>query len=262
MMRRRLVAAAALVAVAFGAVLGLTGSASAAKLAVSTAPQITLSTLQQCAASMNGTTPVINTASAGASTVTVSSLPAACAGLPMSINLHNSSGAIIAHGTTASAATSQTVNVGTYNATAVTYAIATIDGWVFPTAWKSAIVTNGCVGLDASGNPTSYACTLTLGTVTTWKAGDYWYSQFQFSAQTTAPLWKVIFNFADTTKFQGFTPTVVLDSQNVALAPGYSCSQLPVFMGVEENPGWGSPNGDLTITNNPAEKTNPASLCK
>ena len=266
MRRLHLAAAAVLVAAIVGAglVAATTATtASATKLPVTTAREVNLTKLRHCASSMNGTTPVIKAESAGASTVTVNALPAACTGLPMTINLHNSTGAVIAQGSTASTTTSQTVSVGVYTAATVANAVATINGWVFPTAWTGSVAaTTGCAGLDASGNLTSTPCTLTIGTVTTWKSGNYWYSQFQFTAQTAAPLWRVTFNFADTAKFQGFTPTVVTSSQNVALAAGYTCSQLPVFTGVEANPSWGSANGDLTITNDPAASSIANALCR
>ena len=145
------------------------------------------------------------------------------------------------------------MTVGTYTSANVSAAIATIGGWIFPTSWNGAApVTPGCVGLDASGNATSQSCTLTIGTVATWQSNGFTYSQFIFTATTSAPLWKVTFNFADTAKWAGFTPTVVVNNQNVALASGYSCSSLPIFQGVEANPGWGSANGDLIITNDPS----------
>ncbi|MCR6711783.1 MAG: hypothetical protein NVV57_03410 [Demequina sp.] len=249
MRKRWIVAAVALLA---ALIVGAT-AANAATLGVTTKKEVTLTKLQRCAASMNGTTPVVKTTPASGTTITVSALPAACAGLSLKINLHNDSGTVIATGTTASAAATQTVTVGTYASANVSAAIATIGGWIFPTSWNGAApVTPGCVGLDASGNATSQSCTLTIGTVATWTANGHQYSQFQFSAVTSAALWKVTFNFADTAKWAGFTPTVVVNNQNVALASGYSCSSLPIFQGVEANPGWGSANGDLIITNDPS----------
>lgn len=265
MIRTRTIIAAVLVALlatAGVAVATSASSASAARLAVVTKPEVKLTKLQRCAASMSGGVPVIKTESATSTTVSVKAVPAACAGLPMTVKLHDAAGAVLSQGTATAVTGTQTVAVGTYTAASVTHAFATIGGWVFPTTWTVPAVANGCVGLDAGGNVTAIPCTLTIGTVTTWQAGPYWYSQFQFSAQTTAPLWRVTFNFADTSKFQGFTPTVVMNAQNVALAPGYSCSQLPVFTGIEANPGWGSANGDITITNDPAASTQPGAICK
>jgi len=248
MRKRWIVAAVALLAAfAIGA-----SAANAASLNVSPKKQVTLTKLQKCAASMNGSNPVVQSTYSSSTTVTVSALPAACNGLSLKINLHDASGAVIATGTTASASASQTVAVGTYTSTNVSAAIATIGGWIFPTSWNGgAPVTPGCVGLDASGNPTGQACTLTIGTVTTWTSGSYKYSQFQFTAVTAAPVWKVTFNFADTAKWAGFTPVVVVSNQNVAKAAAYACSSLPVFQGVEANPSWNSNNGDLTITTDP-----------
>lgn len=248
-MRKRWIAAAVALLALFA--VGVS-AADASTLRVTTKYEVSLKKLQRCAASMNGANPVVKTTYASTSTVTVAALPAACTGLSLKINLHNDAGTVLATGTTASATASQTVTVGTYAPASVSAAIATIGGWIFPTSWNGAApVTPGCVGLDASGNPTGQACTLTIGAVTTWNANGYSYSQFQFSAVTDAPLWKVTFNFADTAKWAGFTPVVVVNNQNVARASGYACSSLPVFQGVEANPSWNSSNGDLTITTDP-----------
>jgi len=219
---------------------------------VTTAKEVSLSKLNKCAASMTGSNPVIQTAYASATTVTVKSVPAACAGLSLKVNLHNSAGTVLATGTAASATTNQTITVGSYTPANVTNAFVTLGGWIFPTAWTAPIPAGSCVGVDASGNPTGATCTLTIGTVTSWTGGAYKYSQFQFTATTTAPLWKVTFNFADTSKFVGFTPVAVANGQNLAKAPGYSCSSLPVFEGIEANPTWNSNGGDLTISTDPA----------
>lgn len=130
MRKRWIVAAVALLA---ALIVGAT-AANAATLGVTTKKEVTLTKLQRCAASMNGTTPVVKTTPASGTTITVSALPAACAGLSLKINLHNDSGTVIATGTTASAAATQTVTVGTYASANVSAAIATIGGWIFPRA--------------------------------------------------------------------------------------------------------------------------------
>jgi len=249
--KRRIVVAAAFGALAVFGLMGA-GVASAATLKVTPAREVTVAKAQKCAATMSGSNPVVQTAFVSGTSVTVKSVPAACAGLSLKVTLHNSAGTVLATGTVASAAATQTITVGSYTAASVTNAFVTIGGWIFPSTWTAPVPAGACVGVDAAGNPTGDACTLTMGTVTSWTAGAYKYSQFQFSAVTSAPRWKVTFNFADTSKFVGFTPVVVANSQNVAKAPGYSCSSLPVFVGVEANPAWGSANGDLTISTDPA----------
>lgn len=248
-MRNKIIASALALALLVG--LGV-GAAAAAQLHVTTASAASFDQLSACAAAMDGSTPVVDTSNPSTESVEISNVPSACAGLPLHINLHNSTGAIIASGTAASAAGTQDVTVGTYSAKDVDVAVATIGGWIFPTAWSANVLSGTyCEGLDADGSVSTDTCTLTIASVAKWQAGGYWYEQFQFSAVTSAPLWRITLDFSDTTYFEGFTPTVVSSNQNVALAPGYSCSSLPMFQGVEANPGWGSPNGDLQVTNDP-----------
>jgi len=249
------------IAVALAALLGLAvgfassaSGASAAALAVDTAPQVSLTTAQRCAAAMNGADAVVQVAPSGATAVTVAAVPAACAGLALTINLHDAAGDIIATGATASAAMTQDVNVGAFSSTRVAAAVASIGGWIFPTSWAGQPpVTPGCVGVDASGNETGQACTLTFVQVEHWpQPHNPTMTKINFTAVTDAPLWKVTFDFSDTSLWYGFTPAVVLNVQNVALAPGYSCSSLPIFQGIEANPGWNSASGEIHISTDPS----------
>ena len=79
MRKRWIVAAVALLA---ALIVGAT-AANAATLGVTTKKEVTLTKLQRCAASMNGTTPVVKTTPASGTTITLTALPAACAGLSL-----------------------------------------------------------------------------------------------------------------------------------------------------------------------------------
>jgi len=263
MTRTRTLTAAALVAL-LGITVGVAGMsrASAAALTVDTAPAITASTALRCAAAMSSqlpATPVLRvdpatpTSPSTSAAVTVAQVPAACTGLPLTIRLHNAAGAVIGMGHTDAAHATQDVPVGTYAPADVRAAVASLGGWIFPTSWAGqAPVTPGCVGVDNAGIPTGQPCTLTLVKVSTWYTGGHYYTEVNFNAVTAAPRWLVTLDFSDASLWTGFMPVAVTNTQNVALAPGYSCDSLPVFQGIEANPQWGSANAELVFTTNPA----------
>jgi hypothetical protein len=152
-----------------------------------------------------------------------------------------------------------------YTVAQVATVIAKVQGWVFPTTWTPPAPPPpafACQSYNLDGSPNAAPCTLTIDSTTTWTSGAYRYTNLRFDAVTTAALWQVTIDLSSTTNgFTGMTPVRWIGAyQNVVAAPGYSCTQLPTFIGREANSSWGSSNAEITFSNDPSY-TGGAMIC-
>lgn len=177
------------------------------------------------------------TASAGkASTVTVAGVGTACDGRELDLTLFDTNGAAVAAGSTTLAADSSgsaTVPVSAYAPADVAGAALTIGTWGVPGIWTyvppAAAPMVSCTVLnDPTGTKT---CDVTDVRVDAWGYPEL--NNFNFYATVTTASesedveWQLTLNLADS----GFKVNANLaDSNNgVTLAPGWSCSDLPML---------------------------------
>jgi hypothetical protein len=192
----------------------------------------------------------------GQTTVRVGSVPPECVDRTMNVWLLTSSGALVSSGQLAPTVEGQnTVTVTTpFNTASVASVVVTIDGWWIGTTWTAPAPAVSCQSYNANGTPNAAPCVLTVLTHASFVNNGYRYTNFQFSAVTTAPVWQITVDLSSTTAgFTGMAPVRFVGTyQNVVRAPGYTCTSLPIFVGREANPQWNSPNGELVFTNDPA----------
>jgi hypothetical protein len=173
--------------------------------------------------------------------VKLSGVPAACAGLPVSIVAYQSNGNSYATGTGMASTGSFDIATSNYHANNVTGVALTIGTWGVPATWSytpvvlpavSCIVLTSWTGggwppPDTYGTPTGATCTATIFNYTAWGSP---LSNFNFQFTVTgAANWELTFNFANTTQFPGFTPTNVGGTLNPRLSPTALCSDLPLL---------------------------------
>ncbi|WP_066301738.1 hypothetical protein [Arthrobacter luteolus] len=170
-----------------------------------------------------------------ASTVTVSGLGTACAGKELALTLFDEDGAALAAGSTdlaADASGSATVAVPAYNPDDVAGVALTIGTWGVPGIWTyepsiEAPMVSCTVLNDPTGTKT---CDVTDVRVDAWGYPEP--DNFNFYATVTSPSeaedveWELTLNLAD----PGYKLNAnVADSNNgVTLAPGWSCSEMPL----------------------------------
>lgn len=177
------------------------------------------------------------TAAAGkASTVTVAGLGAACEGRELDLTLFDKNGAAVAAGNTTLAADSSgtaTVAVSSYTPADVAGAALTIGTWGIPGIWTyvppAAAPMVSCTVLnDPTGTKT---CEVTDVRVDAWgypELNSYnFYATIKSPSESEDTEWQLTLNLADS----GFKVNANLaDSNNgVTLAPGWSCSDLPML---------------------------------
>lgn len=175
--------------------------------------------------------------------VTLSSVSAACANLPVNVVLYRSNGSSEATGTGTVPAAGGTFDITTtgYRRNNVSGAALLIGTWGVPATWSQTPVvvpaitcieltswTGGWPPPDTYGTPTGGTCTAAISNYAEWGSP---LSNFNFTFTVTgADNWELTFDFASTPQFPGFTPTNVGGTLNPRLAPGYACSQMPILV--------------------------------
>ncbi|WP_430868383.1 hypothetical protein [Demequina aurantiaca] len=231
--------------------LAVASPASAAQLSVSASHPV-INTAARCSTATAATTaPASSTAS---TTLRISSMPSACAGLPVSVSIVGTGGTILATGTLASAATgTNNVTVSAYNTANVASVGVFVNTWWLNTTWTApATGPYSCVELTAwpgnsweapasYGTPTGNSCTVSYTNFDAWGGTPPKHFNLYFTVSgVTTGNWRVTIDFADP-YFQGLLPTNISGNGNPLAAPGYACSQLPIFVG-QANLTWGSSN--------------------
>ncbi len=211
------------------------------------------------------------------SQASLSGVTAACAGLPTTFTMYGASGAVLATATGTSAVGTQTLSVGSYDASSVALVVAVIDGWPFAVRWTPPA--NGpaitCRPVNPGGNPVNGAgqsCTVTVNGISGWTSypGEwgvgtpYYHYSFDFSVASSQNQWEITIDFSKTSMFplSNATPVYVGTSYNIVNAPGYSCSSLPVYVGRKAagNVGWGN-SGVMYVTSAPGSTNGTTRLC-
>ncbi|WP_062136247.1 hypothetical protein [Demequina aestuarii] len=254
-MKRRILAAAAAVALAMG--LSVT-TASAAQLPVLAGLQTSVVGASACAPALEGGTPVLETTApsgGSASAVALSGVPAECGGLAVELFVHDDSGAVIASGTGTAAGT-VSVAVDAYDTSDAEAVVARIAGWIFPTTWTVPAPPPAatCVPMSTDGTVVAGSCSVTRIQVSEpWPDGAGQKANVYVSVTSAAPRFRITFNFAQA-PFPGWTP-VAVDRGNLLLAPGASCSTLPVY--TMNGPTWSSSSYYFNISSNPLASASP-----
>lgn len=209
------------------------------------------------------------------SSVEITDLPDACAGLPISLVVFDISGTSIASGTaTAPAAPVPAFDVATstYTGTDAAGVALLVDTWHVPTTWTSPTPPPpfSCVPINNGGNPTGSPCTVTIDSIShwisypgAWGVGDpYNHYSINYSVSTNQNRWEVTFDFSHPYFNGGFTPTYIGSGYNVVRGNGYSCSSLPVFVAGKGvgNVSWGN-NAVLYATNAPGSTNGTTQVC-
>ncbi len=241
MMRRLFAAGAAVLMLATGLSMS---TASAAQLDVVTGFQKSLVTESACARAMSGNTPVIKTAVGpdrwlgSSSRISVSSVPASCAGRPIEIFVHNAAGTVLASGN-ATASSSFVVPVNaSYPVANVATVVARIDGWIFPTQWATpgpspAVI---CQAIDPQGNvSTAHSCAVT--SIDSPRRYFWGGERIDYTVAWSGPQppsnwrWRVTLDLAQSPFNRSDTDSVgtVVGSSQITLPSGYECGQLPQF---------------------------------
>ncbi|MFV0285911.1 MAG: S24/S26 family peptidase [Demequina sp.] len=277
--RRAPMAFAALLCAAALTVAAGVSPASAAQLHVTAPFQPTVSVLQKCSAAVtSGGAAVLKatTASASATSLSLSEIPAACQGLAVSVYVHGASGQTLATGT-ASAASGQstrTVTTSSFTRASVAFVVVKVNGWVFPVTWTVPVTDPTppvgpvvCYQLDSSGAPVLDAAGMGVRcpTTPTVSPGKPWLDGgtvptmlAEYALSTVQVRSLLVFNFADPAfaAYQGApaTSSYRLSPYNGggAIAAGYTCSQRPVVKLVVTHPNvaWGAQtlSGGIRVT--------------
>lgn len=228
------------------------GAAAQLPLQPGTAPASSVA--ERCTSAVTATNGV--TAANQSSTVQVSGLGSACAGRELDLTLFDADGAAVAHGSmtvAGDAGGAATVPVSAYDPADVEGIALTIGTWGVPGLWSyeppAAAPMVSCTVLnDPSGTKT---CDVTDVRVDAWGYPEV--NTFNFYATVTSPSesedveWELTLNLAD----PGFKLNAKLaDSNNgVMLAPGWSCSDMPmVQLRGEEYVNTKFVGGDKTVT--------------
>ncbi|MFV0633729.1 hypothetical protein [Demequina sp.] len=224
--------------------------ADAARLTVVAAPHVEKYELSACAESVLEGEPVMSASASGSGTVTLAGVPTACEGTTLDLFLHSGDGSVLAAGSIGAVASgSATVDVGGFDQALATTAVARLGGWIFPVSWQGDAERHYCVGVDASGVPTGDDCSLTISGVNSWTSSDgSTTAEVYFRATTSAPSWRVHLDLGDTEVFPAIEPVGVGSYNSVAIAPGFSCANLPQLVVMPANPSWGEKSGSFSYT--------------
>lgn len=197
--------------------------------------------------------------SASATTLTITAVPANCQGRALAVYVLDAGGNALASQsgtTTAGSSTTKVTGLSGYNSANVDSVVVFIDGWWIDTVWTAPTPptpATGCVGIDPNVPGMTYPCTLSVASNYTSTNNGYTYTNTMFNAVTSAPIWRITVDLSSTVSgFTGMSPVRYVGMyQNIVAAPGYSCSGLPLFVGQEANPSWGSSNGELVFSDDP-----------
>ena len=222
----------------FVAVFG-SSAAWASSLGINTGGNIFTKTYAPCTTATLGVT-YTGTANPAGSTmypsIAITGLTG-CANLKLSYTAYGSTGQLFSGSNITVVAGTTIVSPGaTYDATLVKRVLISVNGWPLTNVWTGPPVVNiSCVGVDASGNVVDTHCSVAVGGKVGWwpSGGGYYQGNLYYSGSSTAPYIRLSINFADygITNLKVVTPT----DQGIVLAPGYSCSSLPVLSVVRPN---------------------------
>lgn len=247
--------------------------ASASSLNINAGGNLFTKTYMPCTTTALTATPSTVATGTNYTKLVVSGIPAACNRKSITMYAYDTSGVLLmSSGLSASppvtTGTGGTVTFtkasSSYNAAAVSNVLVFIDTWGVQTTWAYTPPASplDCVGIDLANPSSTYPCTPSVDSTNTWTDRGYTYTNLKFKAVTSAPIWQITFDLSSTTGgFTGMSPVRWVGTyQNVVLAPNYNCNSLPVFVGREANPQWGSDGGEITFSNDPAY-ANGTQLC-
>ena len=244
------------------AVLGLLAvfgpsTAWASSLNIKTGGNVFTKTYTPCTTTALTATPATVTSGTNYTKLVVSGIPLACNSKPITMYAYSSGGTLLMSsamstssettGTTGTAGSVTFTKIsGSYDAAAVSKVYVFVDTWGIQTNWAYTpppVVDISCVGVDASGNVVDTHCSVSVqGKIGWWQAGGgkYYQGNFYFSGTSTAPYILLSINFAHygMSGINVLTPT----DQVTVLAPGYSCSSLPLLSVVRPNDNYNKGN--------------------
>ena len=237
--RRGPLAAAAVLLLLVALLVGVVSPAAAAQLALSEARMTSVSLGERCTPAVTATSEMETEAQT--TEVTVAGLGGACGERDLALTLFSTSGAALTSATASLAADaddSVTVTVPAYSPADVAGAAVTIGTWGIPATWaytppESAPPTSApLVSCTVLNDPTgTKTCDVTDVRVDAW--GYPQLNTFNFYATVTSPSasadveWQLTINLAHPDLQVNAN---LADSNNgVALAPGWSCSALPIL---------------------------------
>ncbi len=221
----------------------MAGPASASHLAIS-APSAPFATSPAKCGNLSLAATASGTASGGNYTqVNITGFTSGCLGKPATVRLYNASGALLASGSVTSTTGNTTFTTSSYSGVGVSKVVVKINGWVFLPSWTPpATGPYTCIELTAwpgnaweapetYGVPTGNTCTITYTYFDAWGGTPPKHFNLYFTVSgVSTGNWRVSINFADP-YFQGLLPASLGGNGNPLKAPGYACSQLPVFVG-------------------------------
>lgn len=209
--------------------------------------------------------------------VTLSNIPAGCLNLPFTVTLRNSSGTVLSTFTGTPTTASHSFTTGTsYTVAQVATAVVKVQGWNFPTTWTPPAPPStpavSCVAINNAGNPTGAPCTVTITSLSGWTSypgawgvgTPYYHYYMSFSINTNQNRWRITVDWSNTSQFPLYNalPVFVGDGYNVVNAPGYSCSQLPTYIGAKAAGNVsGQNNGNLYVTSQPGSTNGTIQRC-
>lgn len=162
--------------------------------------------------------------------VQISSIPAACNNLAVSIVVYDAAGVQLATGTGNTGATgTASVTTTSYRGASATGTALLVNTWGVRTTWTAPPYYT-CIALLANNNPVvpTVNCTLTNVTVTLGTHNGYQTATMSFRVANLGgnPRFLVTVDFASNPPFPGWTP-VRLWRDNLLADPAYACTQLP-----------------------------------
>lgn len=206
----------------------MAGPASASQLAISASAAPYVATHAKCDALSLAAT-ASGTPSGGSYTaVSVAGFTSACQGVPATVTLYNSSGSVIASGSTASTSATTTFGTSSYTGTAVADVVVKIHGWVFVPSWTPPAPPSPatCVPTDSNGNVVVGTCTVTsVRIVNTWGEDGGRGANANFTATSSSGWFIITFDFSQP-PFPGWIPKSI--GGNLTLPPITTCSASPV----------------------------------
>jgi peptidyl-tRNA hydrolase len=222
-MRARVTAVAASVLIAASALLSGVGAASAARLEVAAADLAVRSVDRSCTGTVAATAPTGATATAVLLTV-----PAACAGLPVTVVVRRGATVVAAGTATAVAGGPTSVTVPSYAPSPSLTAASTVDGWVMDTTWSYTPPSAGPAITCTTSNPDRpCSATVTLRNDHVWDWGydlDIEVRDARTSPANNPVTWTVEIDFSNAS--YPWVPNGV-DGWSVLATTG--CSDLPVL---------------------------------
>lgn len=231
----RLWGVAVALALVLAVALGLTlRPAAAAQLPLREARMTSVSIADRC-------TPIVSTTNGTvtggrATTVLLTGLGTRCGGRVVALTLFGPNGAALTSGTTtlpASTSGSGTVIVGSYAPADIAGAAMTVGTWGVPATWTytppATVPPVSCTVLnDPTGTKTCAATDFEIGA---WGYPQLDTNNIIFYVTSPSPAtdveWQVTINLADP-MFKVYAR--LADGQNVRLAPGWSCSSMPMLV--------------------------------